>query len=132
MGKNLAKIGDSASTNYCLKWNSDSASLWRNEATGFEYMHRSRLHERWFCLVHLVAPKDTMRTSQYPAVIRFVPLHVFLVLTKDMGPSGVLSSYPHSKKEQIFCCSVSMFDVNSSSNSDNSNREKKHMLVKGL
>ncbi|KAG6790875.1 hypothetical protein POTOM_007045 [Populus tomentosa] len=70
---------DSASTHYCLKWNSDSAYLRRNEATGFEYMHRSRLHERWFCLVHLVAPK--------------------------------------------------VFDVNSSSNSDNSNREKKHIKV---
>lgn len=49
----------------------------------------------------------------------------------ELGPSGVLSSYPHSKKEQFFCYSVSMFDDNSSSNSDNSNRKKKHMLVKG-
>lgn len=57
------------------------------------------------------------------------PTHV---RTGFMGPSGVLSSYPHSKKEQFFCYGVSMFDVNSSSNSDNSNREKKHMLVKGL
>jgi hypothetical protein len=59
------KIVDSASTNYCLKWNSDSAYLRRKEATGFEYMHRSRLHERWFCLVHLVAPKGMAQAPPF-------------------------------------------------------------------
>ena len=59
------RIVDSASTNYCLKWNSDSAYLRRNEATGFEYMHRSRFHERWFCLVHLVAPKGMAQAPTF-------------------------------------------------------------------